>query len=373
DDDIRDYLPAIPSYGSPITVRHLLNHTSGLRDYLVLMSLSGKRDDDFYTDEDVVDMVARQEELNFTPGEQHLYSNTGYFLLSQMVAVVSGTSLREFAAQRIFGPLGMSHTHFHDDHSHVVPMRASGYAAGDGGEYRISMTTLGMVGDGGVFTSVDDLLQWERFFYSHPAARSPSERPAEFWRFMLTRGVLNNGDTLNYALGLGHGEYRGLEVVSHGGGFVGFRAQIMRFPQERFSVICLCNVNVANPSAFARQIADLYLADRMLPRDEPTAGGRATDESSGESQPQPLSPGQQLEYTGSYHSRELDADYEILIDGTELSLRVGNHLDGALRLSATDEMRRQAITLRFERGGDGQITGFRLDAGRVKNLRFTRQ
>jgi CubicO group peptidase (beta-lactamase class C family) len=373
EDDLRDYLPAMPSYGSPITLRHLLHHTSGVRDYLELMHLSGKRDADFYTDADVIAMLARQDELNFAPGERHLYSNSGYFLLSQIVKQVSGMSLREFAERRIFRPLDMSHTHFHDNHTQIVPHRASGYAITDEGDYRISMTTLGMVGDGGVFTSVDDLLQWERLFHYDPSARSPSEHPAKFWRAMLTRGILNNGDTLDYALGLNHGYYRGLQVVSHSGSFVGFRAQIMRFPSQRLSIICLCNVSTANPSLYARQIADLYLADRMQPAAESNAAPRAAPSAEGESQPEPLSPEQQVEYLGSYYSSELDASYEIYISGTDLKLLVGNDLDGTLRLSAPDEMRRGAIKLRFQRGSDRQISGFLLDGGRVRNLRFARK
>ena len=230
DDDIREYVPEVPAYERTITIRHLLHHTSGLRDYLTLMYLAGQSDDDFYTDDELVAMLARQQELNFAPGDQHLYSNSGYFLLSQIVRSASGLSLREYAQQHLFGPLGMTHTHFHDDHTHIVPMRASGYAPSGPGEYSTSMTTLGMVGDGGVFTSVDDLLQWERFFHSEPSANLPTDRPEEFWHEMLRNGVLTNGDTLSYALGLGHGEYRGLPMISHGGGFVGFRAQVVRFP-----------------------------------------------------------------------------------------------------------------------------------------------
>ena len=372
DDDIREYVPEVPAYERTVTIRHLLHHTSGLRDYLTLMYLAGQSDDDFYTDDELVAMLARQQELNFPPGDQHLYSNSGYFLLSQIVRSASGLSLREYAQQHLFGPLGMTHTHFHDDHTHIVSNRASGYAPSGSSEYRISMTTLGMVGDGGVFTSVEDLLQWERFFHSDPSANLPTDRPEHFWREMLSKGILTNGDTLSYALALGHGEYRGLPMISHSGGFVGFRAQVVRFPTERMSIICLCNVSVANPTRFSQRVADVLLADRLQPepeRPERRQPGLEADES----EPLPLNSQQKQEFTGSYYSGELDITYEVTIEQGDLVLRVGNDLDGQLRVSATDQMRRGGVTLRFERGGDGQITGFLLDAGRVKNLQFVKR
>jgi CubicO group peptidase (beta-lactamase class C family) len=372
DEDIREYVPELPAYERTITIRHLLHHTSGLRDYLTLMYLAGKSDDDFYTDDELVAMLARQQELNFPPGDQHLYSNSGYFLLSQIVRSASGLSLREYAQQHLFGPLGMTHTHFHDDHTHIVSKRASGYAPSGPGEYSISMTTLGMVGDGGVFTSVEDLLQWERFFHSEASAISPTDRTEEFWRETLRKGVLTNGDTLSYALALGHGEYRGLPMISHGGGFVGFRAQVVRFPTERMSIICLCNVSVANPTRFSQRVADVLLEDRLEPQPERPERQQPSPEA-GESEPLPLDSQQKQELAGFYYSGELDITYEVTIVQGELVLRVGNDLDGQLRLSATDEMRRGGVTLRFERSGDGQITGFLLDAGRVRNLRFVKR
>jgi CubicO group peptidase (beta-lactamase class C family) len=369
-DDIRKYLPELPDYGVQVTIRHLLHHTSGIRDYLTLAYLAGLRDDDFFTDEDVVTMLSRQRELNFSPGGEHLYSNSGYFLLSQIVKRVTGVSLKQYAQERLFGPLGMANTHFHDDHTHIVPQRATGYAPSDSG-FRISITTLEMVGDGGIFTSVDDLLEWDRFFYAPSVYDLHLDRPNDFWTVMLTRGVLNKGDTLNYALGLTHGEYRGLKVISHGGAFVGFRAEMMRFPEQSFTVICLCNLSRSHPTALARQVADIYLGDLMGPKPDPQDGSSAAGSGERESEPLPLSPGQLAEYTGTYYSAELDVTYRISLANGDLRLEVGNDLDGRLRRSAVDRMRRGGVTLQFQRDADGMITGFVLDAGRVKNLGFT--
>jgi len=268
DDDIRTYLPELPEYDTPITIRMLLHHTSGVRDYLSLADLAGLRSDDWYTDREVVELIARQRQTNFPPGTEHLYSNSGYFLLSQIIRGATGRTLREYAEEHLFGPLGMTHTHFHDDHTEVVPRRASGYApAGDG--FRISMTTLDMVGDGGVFTSVEDLAAWDRNFYE------PRVGGRAFLEAMHARGVLASGDTLDYALGLSHGEYRGLRTVDHGGAFVGFRAQMMRFPEHRFTVICLCNLASTNPTALAERVADVFLGHLMEPAERMVAEGEA--------------------------------------------------------------------------------------------------
>ena len=156
DDPVKKWITTLPTYPSDPTIRHMVHHTSGLRDYLVLMRLRGLRSDDFYTDPEVRDVVSGQHELNFTPGAEYLYSNSGYFLLGQIIREATGMSLREYAQERIFGPLRMTHTHFHDDHNHIVANRATGYAP-EGEGYRISQTTLDMVGDGGVFTSIEDL------------------------------------------------------------------------------------------------------------------------------------------------------------------------------------------------------------------------
>ncbi|UCC49969.1 MAG: beta-lactamase family protein [Gemmatimonadota bacterium] len=363
DDDIRRFLPEMRDYGTPVTIRHLLHHTSGVRDYLMLMTLRGKRGYDWYTDDEVVSIVARQRELNFEPGEQFLYSNSGYFLLSQIVKRASGMSLREYAADRIFGPLGMEHTHFHDDHAEIVPNRASGYAQAEDGGFRISMTTLDMVGDGGVFTTVEDLYHWDQNFYR------PRVGGQSFLDQLLTRGVLSNGDTLDYALGLGHAVYRGLDVVRHGGAFVGFRADMMRCPSERFTVICLCNLSTASPSRLAERVTDIFLEDRLAPVEEEPEEVREEPE---EEQPLELSAEQLAVYAGDYYSEELDVTYRLRLEGDTLRLFVGNWLDSPLTPSEPDVFRARVLTFRFTREPPERASGFLLDAGRVRNLRFER-
>ncbi len=256
DDDIRKYLPEMPAYGHTITIRHLIHHSSGLYDYVELMNLTGRRDEDPYTDGDVIEMLARQEELNFTPGSEYLYSNTGYYLLGRVVKRASGQSLHKFAEENIFRPLGMRHTHFHDDHTEIVKHRAVGYSPRQEGGYRIDMTAQDIVGDGGLFTTVEDLYLWDQNFYHNRLGKGKDSLIQQ----VLTPGVLNSGEKLDYAFGLVVGDYRGLRIVSHGGAFVGFRAEMIRFPEQKFSVVCLANLSTINPERLARQVADIYLA-----------------------------------------------------------------------------------------------------------------
>ena len=260
DDDIRKYIPELLKYEKPITIRHLLHHTSGIRDYLTLTDIAALPNDHFYTPEDSVELLSRQKGLNFLPGEEHLYSNSGYFLLGVIVKKASGKSLNDFAQTHIFKPLGMKNTHFHDDHTMVVKNRADGYSLTKKG-FRINMTTLDHVGDGGVFTTVEDLFLWDQAFYSYKLGK-------ELMELIQTPGMLNNGEKLDYAFGLGISEYKGLKRVSHGGGFVGFRAQMVRFPEQKFTVICLANLGTINPSRLCLQVADIYLADKLKKKEK---------------------------------------------------------------------------------------------------------
>ena len=161
DAPVRRYVPEFPDYPDPPTVRHLIHHTSGVRDYLGLFTLAGNRSEDFITNRDILDAIMRQRELNFPPGSEYLYSNSGYVLLAEIVARATGRSLREFARAEFFDPLGMPRTHFHDDHNEVVPDRATGYSPTEDG-FRIDMTTLDVVGDGGIYTSVEEWPAWDR-------------------------------------------------------------------------------------------------------------------------------------------------------------------------------------------------------------------
>src|SRR5712671_3053912 len=218
-DDIRKYVPELPDYGRKITIVQLLNHTSGLRDYLTLMDLAGIPIDSVTTDADALALVTRQKALNFAAGSEWLYSNTGFFLLSTIVQRVSGKTLRDFAAENIFAPLEMTHTQFRNSHSALIANRALAYDEQENhAGYTLNVSYFEQTGDGAVHTSVEDLLKWDENFYS------PRVGGKEFLAEIQERGKLNDGKVLEYAKGLFLQDYRGLHTVSHGGAWGGYRA-----------------------------------------------------------------------------------------------------------------------------------------------------
>jgi hypothetical protein len=246
-----------------------LNHTSGLRDYLGLMELAGWNFEDVSTDDDAWRVILRQRELNFEPGAEYLYSNSGFFLLSVIVKRVTGQSLRAFAADRIFRPLGMKDTHYHDDHTEIVARRATGYSPRDGGGFRIDMSSFEQTGDGSVYTTVRDLLQWDRNFYEGTVGG------AGLVEQLTTPGKLRDGQPLHYALGLSVDRHKGLARVSHGGSWAGYRAELMRFPEQRLAVACLCNLSTARPSRLATEVAEAWLGPALAPSMVAATGGRS--------------------------------------------------------------------------------------------------
>lgn len=269
DDNLHQFYPEFPDYAKQITIRHLLNHTSGIRDYLTLASLKNLRNDDYYEDTDVMKWLVNQRELNFNPGDEFLYSNSGYWLLGQIVNKAAGMNMAEFAKKEIFDPLKMTSTHFHNNHNQIVKNRASGYIPISAEAYQISMTTLNMIGDGGIFTTINDIKKWDDSFYDN------SVLSKEFWDRMTQQGVLNNGEVLEYASGLGISEYNGLKVISHGGSFVGFRAEFIRFPEQHYSIAVLANRGDANPTAMSYQIADIVLKEKFPPAKAETSNPKS--------------------------------------------------------------------------------------------------
>jgi CubicO group peptidase (beta-lactamase class C family) len=260
DDELQKYIPEIPIYSHPITIRHLINHTSGLRDYLALMDFAGMIYENDYPDEEIIDLIARQQSLNFQAGSEQLYSNTGYFLLAEIVKRVSGKSLSVFAQEYIFAPLGMKNTHFHDDFRQIVKNRADGYAPKEAGGFQIDMSLLDSCGDGQLYTTIEDLLLWDRNFYHNILGGYGQDLIEE----IMTPGKLDNGEVISGAFGLQIGDRGGLKRVMHGGSWMGYQSQFVRFPDRHFSVICLANLGTFDPTKLAFQVADLYLEHEYI-------------------------------------------------------------------------------------------------------------
>jgi CubicO group peptidase (beta-lactamase class C family) len=349
DDDIRKHLPEIPDFGSKITIRHLLHHTSGLRDYDDLFDLAGIPEIDLTTDRDAYELIARQKGVNFKPGEKFLYSNTGYFLMSEIVKRVSGQTLRQFAQARIFQPLGMASTHFHDDHTMIVPRRATGYAPHEGGGFEIDMSSFVQLGDGSVMTTVEDLFKWDQNFVN-PVVGGP-----EAIRELTTPGSLNGGVPIKYAMGLFIDQYHGLKWIHHSGEWVGYRAAASRFPDQHFSTWVTCNsVGDMNPMQLAERVADLYLAGEFkdTPRTSPASAAASKEDAS--------------PYAGLYWNQQTGAFLRLAAKDGKLGIESGRDFQSLSPLgegkfgyeSGDSEVR---ATLAFQRDKDGKPDRFVAD------------
>lgn len=261
-DDVRRYIPELPDFGHTITIDHLVHHTSGLRDWPGTLAIAGWRMDDVISFDQILTFAFHQQALNFVPGAEYTYSNTGFNLLAETVARVTGQSFREWTWENIFEPLGMDDTHFHDNHLEVVPNRAYGYAVDPDGGYAAVPNNLTALGSSSLYTTVDDLAKWVMNF------DDPRVGGSTVIERMKTRGVLNDGTQIAYAFGVGIGEYRGATTVSHGGSWASFRTQLVHFPEHRFGVVVLGNHSPFDPGGAANQIADLYLGDVLGPAEE---------------------------------------------------------------------------------------------------------
>jgi CubicO group peptidase (beta-lactamase class C family) len=263
EDDIRKYLPDVPDFGKIITIRHLIHHTSGLRDWPQTLNVAGWRWDEVFSFQDILRMVKNQKELDFDPGTQHKYSNTGYNLLAAIVEKVSGKSFRKWTDENIFVPLNMNSSHFLDDHKMVIQNLAYSYYRSDN-EFAKSSTGLTAYGSSSMFTTVDDLCKWVINFDKQIASKNP------VYTRMLEDGVLNNGDKVGYGYGLGFGEEGNLKTVSHTGGWAGYRTVIMNFPDEKFSCILLSNAADFNAYGYSLDVAKLFLKEKFKTNDKTT-------------------------------------------------------------------------------------------------------
>jgi CubicO group peptidase (beta-lactamase class C family) len=259
DDPVRKYIPELPDYGQPLTIRHMLTHTSGLRDWGSVAGIGGwPRTSRVYTHAHVLEIVSRQRALNFTPGERYSYSNSGYNLAAILVARVSGMSFADFTRQRIFEPYGLTRTSWRDDHGRIVKGRAMSYAPASGG-FRTLMPFENVHGNGGLLTTVGDLLKWNEH-QSKPSAADAAmvaeqERPGRF----------GDGRAHGYALGLTVGTRKGVREIAHSGSTAGYQANLARYPDANLSVAVLCNAANAAAVGASQAVADLYLGSRLKP------------------------------------------------------------------------------------------------------------
>jgi CubicO group peptidase (beta-lactamase class C family) len=332
DDDIRKYVPELADFGKTITIRHLLHHTSGLRDQWELLVLSGCRMDDVITQADIMDRLKRQRELNFAPGERYLYCNSGFTLLAEIVARVSGQPFTQWTQENIFRPLGMTSTHFHIDHKEIIKNRAYSYEGDAEKGFRQSVLNYANVGATSLFTTAEDMANWMRNFEDKRVGG------AAVMDKMLTKGVLASGSEIPYGRGIELNEYKGLNWIGHSGGDAGFRSYVMYFPGERFGVAIFSNLASFDPGALSRQIADIYLASQ-LKQQEPGLGGATP--LSGKPATKPFSlPAKSLEvFQGTYWIEATQALRKIVLDKDKLIyVRSGDDKSELAPVSATEFM-----------------------------------
>src|SRR5690242_2497209 len=361
-DPIRRYVPELPTSADAITLADLLHHTSGLRDYLTLFALAGHPPDYVITERDFLSRMSKQDALNFVPRTEFLYSNTGYVLLSMVVKRVSGQRLDDFARQRIFNPLGMQSTRFQHDHAVPIPRRAIGYIA-DSSRWRIANSPLDVVGDGGLYSTVDDMMRWATAWYRPEFAR--------LLDVMATPGKLADGRPIasGYGMGLASDTYRQKTRISHGGSLAGYRTSFMRFPSDSLAVVTLCNNSAANPTRLSEMVAEKYVTMCSAPPAVAQSGSAPAPRAS-----LPVSSKLAQELSGVWYSQELDATYRMATDSLGFAVVPGVSAPVYLRQLTPDSLTapggRELVVIRDARG---RITRLLLNAGRVRDIVFTKQ
>ena len=292
DDPVRKYIPELTDFGAPVTLRQMLHHTSGLRDYEQLLWFDGWRLDspDLLTDSDILYIMSRQKELNFPPGSQFDYSNTNYMLLAQVVSRVSKQSFPDFMMTRLFQPLGMQHSHFRDDHGETVKNLAYPYEPKEDGGFDLSIPNYDTVGATNLLTTVDDLVRWDENFYTGKVGG----------RQLVTQlqepGQLNDGTRLNYTEGMFVGGPGGIRIAESGSaGDAGYIANISRFPDQHLFVATLCNLGSIDPLDLSHRVANIYLGGKL---------SAALSAASGPEGSVRIDPKQSAAYAGTFVDRE---------------------------------------------------------------------
>lgn len=445
-DDVRKYFPELPAYANGVTIRHLLNHTSGIRDYFTLMNAGGRSLEGVGDTLDFLRLITRSTEPNFPIGTRYLYSNSGYALLGQLVYRVSGKPLPQFLQQRVLGPLGMSDSRSLSDHAVIIPNRAQGYAPRAGAFVIAASQFDGTGGAGSMHATVEDFARWDHNW------DEPTVGGRALVDSLMVRGRLRNDSTISYALGVTVDTWRGLRTISHGGSWAGYRAHFVRFPEQHLSVTTFCNLTTSGPDTLALKVATVFLGTTMSPdtigtwdsalttaipvlmsveelrayegawrnvllgdvrrtrmvgdslmsgaggaltRLVPLGGGRFRV---GRTSTEWIFNGQRLsvrtrggttrfdripvesftatqlaEYAADYRSDEIETTNTFVADSGRLVITRGGRRQGTFEPIARDLFVGPAGVLEFSRDARGRITGYALQSGRVRNLRFARR
>jgi CubicO group peptidase (beta-lactamase class C family) len=379
DDDIRRHLPEMQDLGATVTIRHLIHHTSGVRDYGGLLALAGGRDGDLIRREDVLGLLRRQRGLNFRPGEEHQYSNSNYVLLAAIIERAAKRSYRDWMAQEVFGPLGMARSEVGDDLGRLIKGRAWSYEPrpGEGAGFRAVNAPITAYGDGNIYCSAEDLARW---LANLGAPRLGGEAVT---KQMVEPGLLNGGARTRYAYGLVVGEYRGLRLIGHGGAWAGYRAYAGRFPDQDLGVVVLSNHASIDPEGMAMRVAEICLSGAMKEPEERGPGERAGPPMPAQGATRRIAPPapsakEAAAYTGRYACPELAMGYEVVAEGGALAVRIPRREDIPLEPVREDEFvgfpyPQLPMEVRFQRGSAGRVAGFQVTTFGVRDLWFDRE
>ncbi|CAN5413756.1 hypothetical protein BH10BAC4_BH10BAC4_17250 [soil metagenome] len=366
EDDIRKYLPELNDFGTTITINHLVHHTSGLRDQWSLLRMAGWRMDDVITRNQIMRLISRQKELNFKPGDEYVYCNTGFTLMAEIVSRVGGEPFPEWMKKNIFVPLEMKSTLFYDDHEKIVNNRAYSYYQDANIIWKKSVLNYANVGATSLFTTVEDLSLWAANFDKIKVGND------HVMRTMNQRFILNNGDTIPYAFGQVLGNYKGLPTAGHGGADAGYRTSIVRFPEQHFSVSVFSNDASSSPGLLAYELADIFLIKDFKTEKE--------KDTPGVSNPSPKEKfdgaGVKLtEFKGTYYSPELETRYTLVVLSDTLTAQHQRHDDIKLVPTATNTFSGNIFgQVEFTRNQKtNEVVGFKASNGRVRNLGFVKE
>lgn len=358
DDNIQKHLPYIPDFGPPITIRHLVHHTSGIREIYLALALGGYRGGDGIIQSDAKTLVSNSTELSFSPGNQFLYCNTAYMLLADIVATITKEPFESWMKKNIFVPLNMNDTYIMDIQGEVFPDCADSYVE-EGESFRKIYDNSTAYGQGGMYTSLVDMIKWVSHFENSEVLT------AELWGKMLTQGMLNNGDTLDYARGIRQDIYRGIKRIGHSGSSAGYRTLLAYFPEYDLGVVIKTNTAGIDLGG---------IVDLIMETEIPEVKEKEKKEEKDEKEKMNSESIKDLtDYKGLYFSPEIKATYEIENSKESLFIRHQRHGNHELLSQESDIFKCEAWFLGdfiFERNGEGDVTGFRLSNGRIKNLYF---
>ena len=370
DSDIRSYLPELPDFGDTIRIRHLLHHTSGLREMETLLQICGISTADQIDGGQIMRLIMRQQKLNFKPGEEMEYCNTGYYLLAKVVERVTEESFHKWTAENIFAPLEMSNSQFYDDCTIIVKNRAYPYwISGGANDLSKGILSYSFTGPTSVFTTSNDIAKWLINFTN---IKVGSEKIIN--KMLNETDTLNNGELLDYGYGLGVTTHNGNKVILHSGHDAAYRAADLYYPDEKLGIAILSNFYSINPLSYGFKISDLFLEDKMIGKPKEEVKNLNNDNKQFDQYS--LTSEELFKYEGKYFCDEIETEYKINFDNGKLMSKHWRNEDTELTIIKPDIFEGNQSwfqNIYFIRDDNFSIIGFNLNSGRARNLFFKKQ